>query len=46
MSFLTITLIQPDLIWENKKTNLEALAQKIEGIKEKTEVVILPQSYT
>ena len=35
MSSLTITLIQPNLVWENKKANLDMLAQKIEGIKEK-----------
>ncbi len=46
MSSLTITLIQPDLVWENKKANLEMLAQKIESIKEKTEVVILPEMFT
>ena len=46
MSSLTITLIQPDLVWENKKANLAALAQKIEAIKEKTEVVILPEMFS
>ena len=46
MSSLTITLIQPDLIWENKKANLDMLSQKIESIKEKTEVVILPEMFS
>ncbi len=46
MSSLTITLIQPNLIWENKKANLEMLAQKIESIREKTEVVILPEMFS
>jgi len=46
MSSLTITLIQTNLFWENKKANLEMLQQKIEGIKEKTEVVILPEMFT
>ncbi|MBA3675477.1 MAG: amidohydrolase [Chitinophagaceae bacterium] len=46
MSSLTITLIQPNLIWENKNANLDMLAQKIEGIKEKTEVVILPEMFS
>lgn len=46
MSFLTITLIQPDLIWENKKANLEMLEQKINSIKEKTEVVIIPEMFS
>jgi omega-amidase len=46
MSSLTITLIQTNLFWENKKANLEMLQQKIEGIKEKTEIVILPEMFT
>lgn len=31
MSSLTITIIQPNQIWENKKANLDMLAQKIES---------------
>ena len=42
MNNLTVTIIQTDLHWENKKANLEMLQQKIESIKEKTEVIILP----
>ena len=44
MSSLTITIVQPNLHWENKKANLEMLTQKIESI-EKTEVVILPEMF-
>jgi predicted amidohydrolase len=46
MSSLTITLIQPNLHWENKKVNLEMLQQKIESIQEKTEVIILPEMFS
>jgi predicted amidohydrolase len=46
MSSLTITIIQPYLVWENKKANLEMLAKKIECINEKTEVVILPEMFS
>ena len=46
MSSLTITLIQPNLHWENKKANLEMLAQKIESVNEKTEVIILPEMFS
>ncbi len=46
MSSLTITIIQTNLIWENKKANLDMLSQKIESIKEKTEVVILPEMFS
>ena len=46
MSSLTVTIIQTNLSWENKKANLETLAQKIESIKDKTEVVILPEMFS
>ncbi len=46
MPSLTITLIQTHLHWEDKKANLEMLQQKIESIKEKTEVVILPEMFS
>jgi predicted amidohydrolase len=46
MSSLTITLIQTNLFWENKKVNLDMLQQKIESIKEKTEIVVLPEMFT
>ena len=46
MSCLSITLIQTNLHWENKKANLKMLSDKIEGIKEKTEVIILPEMFS
>ena len=46
MSSLIITLIQTHLFWEDKKANLEMLQKKIESIKEKTEIVILPEMFT
>ena len=46
MQPLTITLIQTNLFWEDKAANLHKLQQKIEGIKEKTEVVILPEMFS
>ncbi len=46
MSSLTISLIQTNLHWENKKANLEMFSKKIESIQEKTEVVILPEMFT
>ncbi len=46
MSSLTVTLIQTNLFWENKKANLEMLHRKIESISEKTEVVILPEMFS
>lgn len=46
MQSLTITIIQTNLFWEDKPANLNMLQQKIEGIKEKTEVVILPEMFS
>ena len=46
MPSLTITLIQTNLYWEDKKANLDMLSKKIDSIKEKTEVIILPEMFT
>ncbi len=46
MPSLTITLIQTNLFWEDKKANLEMLQQKIESISENTELVILPEMFS
>ncbi len=43
---LTITLIQTKLHWEDKPANLTMLEEKILGIKEKTEVVVLPEMFS
>jgi len=45
MSSLTITLIQTNLHWEDKKANLDMFSKKIESIEEKTEVIILPEMF-
>ena len=46
MSTLTITTIQSNLIWEDKPANLRLLEQKIIGIEEKTEIVVLPEMFS
>ena len=46
MSSLTVSLIQTNLLWENKRANLDMLSKKIEGIIEKTEVIILPEMFS
>ena len=46
MSTLTITLIQTNLYWEDKNANLQMLEEKIKGIKERTEVVVLPEMFS
>lgn len=46
MPALTITVIQTNLHWENKAANLLMLEEKINDIKEKTEIVVLPEMFT
>ncbi|MEO7306248.1 MAG: nitrilase family protein [Ferruginibacter sp.] len=46
MPTLTITTIQSNLIWEERSANLRLLEQKIRGIEEKTEIVILPEMFS
>ena len=46
MSTLSVTVIQTDLAWEDKKQNLAHISDKINSIKDKTEVVILPEMFT
>jgi omega-amidase len=45
MPSLTVTTIQTNLHWEDKKANLNMLRKKIEGIQHKTEMVILPEMF-
>ncbi len=43
---LNISIIQPNIVWEDKAANLAQYEQFIEGIGEKKEVVILPEMFT
>lgn len=45
MSTLSVTVVQTDLSWEDKKSNLEMLQAKIEAAGE-TEVVVLPEMFS
>lgn len=45
MENLKITLIQPDIIWENPKANLDKYEKLISTI-ETTDVVVLPEMFT
>jgi predicted amidohydrolase len=46
MSTLTISVIQTHLHWEDKPANLQMLEEKIMGITEKTELVVLPEMFS
>ncbi len=43
---LNISLIQPDIVWEDKAANLEQYEQYIAGIAGKREVVVLPEMFS
>lgn len=46
MQNLKITIIQPDIIWENKISNLLKYEEIINNITSKTDVIILPEMFT
>ncbi len=46
MRDLKVTLIQAELFWEDIESNLFQLDNKIEGIKENTDLIILPEMFT
>ena len=46
MATLTITVIQTNIHWENKPANLQMLQEKIRGIGERTEVIVLPEMFS
>lgn len=43
---LNITLIQPDIVWENKEANLGQYEQLIENARGRKEVVVLPEMFS
>src|SRR5580658_933160 len=46
MSTLTVTIIQANLQWEDKSTNLRRLEEKIDDIDVHTELVVLPEMFS
>ena len=46
MPALTISTIQTNLHWENKTANMNMLEEKIQSLRQKTEIVILPEMFT
>ncbi|HEC42335.1 MAG TPA: amidohydrolase [Bacteroides sp.] len=46
MDMIKITLIQPDIIWEDIDANLARYSTIIEGFQEATEVVLLPELFS
>jgi predicted amidohydrolase len=46
MSALTVTTVQPDLVWEDKAANLRNLEARIMAIPDPAEVVVLPEMFS
>jgi len=46
MKNLKATLIQSNLHWENRSENLRMFSEKIDAIKEETDLIILPEMFT
>jgi len=46
MKDLTVTLIQTELFWEDIPANLAMFNDRIDGISEKTDIIILPEMFT
>ena len=46
MQPLTFTLVQTHLHWEDKSANLAMLEQKINSIREPTEIIVLPEMFS
>jgi len=46
MHSLIITLLQSFLHWENKTANLSMFTNKVDSIKEKTQIIVLPEMFS
>lgn len=45
-SDLNITLIQTDIVWENPKENMRLLETKIDALKGKQHIIVLPEMFS
>ncbi|MDR0895512.1 MAG: amidohydrolase [Prevotellaceae bacterium] len=43
---MRITILQTDIVWEDKQANLRHLRPKLEQLRGKTELVILPETFS
>lgn len=46
MSDLKITIIQSNLHWENKETNLQMFSEKLAALTVETDLIVLPEMFT
>ncbi|WP_111706895.1 amidohydrolase [Lutibacter citreus] len=45
-SFLKITILQSAIVWQNSSQNLLNFTKIIEGIREETDIIVLPEMFT
>lgn len=43
---IRISILQTDIIWENKQENLRRLREKLEKLRGETEIVVLPETFS
>ena len=43
---MRISLIQTNIIWENKEENLKLLNEKLETLRNTTDIVVLPEMFS
>ena len=43
---MILTLIQPDIIWENPSANMEAYTRMFNNIENKVDVILLPELFS
>lgn len=46
MNQLRVSILQTDIAWENKQDNLRRLREKLETLRGKTEIVVLPETFS
>ena len=40
---MRISILQTDIVWENKQENLRRLREKLETLRGTTEIIVLPK---
>lgn len=43
---MRISILQTDIVWENKQGNLSRLREKLEALRGTTEIVVLPETFS
>ena len=46
MESIRISIIQTDIVWENKQENLRLLYEKLQSLRGITEIVVLPEMFS